>query len=335
MPDLFSPLEVRGLALRNRIMMPPMASDVATEAGEVTPRHLEHYLARARSQVALLVVEHTYVRRSGRLTRTQLGLHDEALVEGFRRLVEAIRPTGARLVLQLTHAGSATTAAVAEAVPEGPSAVLHPSGKEVPRELTVADLAQIREEFAAAARRAVEAGFDGVEIHGAHGYLLNQFLSPLTNRRTDDYGGDLAGRSRFPLEVIRRVRREVGPDYPLFYRFGADDGLPGGFPLAEAVELAPRLVEAGVDLLDVSGGLIGSRPAGAPPGYNVEAAAAVRRAVTVPVAVAGGITEPAFADSLIREGKTDLVAVGRALLRDPRWALRAARELGHPLEETG
>ncbi len=142
MPDLFSPLEVRGLALRNRIMMPPMASDVATEAGEVTPRHLEHYLARARAQVALLVVEHTYVRRSGRLTRTQLGLHDDALVAGFRRLVEAIRPTGARLVLQLTHAGSATTAAVAEAVPEGPSAVLHPSGREVPRELTVADLAQ-------------------------------------------------------------------------------------------------------------------------------------------------------------------------------------------------
>ncbi|MDI3281291.1 MAG: NADH:flavin oxidoreductase, partial [Bacillota bacterium] len=160
-----------------------------------------------------------------------------------------------------------------------------------------------------------------------HGYLLNQFFSPLTNRRTDEYGGTRENRLRFPLEVVAAVRQAVGPDYPVFYRFGASDRLPDGLTVEDGRFAAPRLVEAGVDVLDVSGGLCGSRPAGAPPGYFVPLAEAIKPVVSVPVLVTGGITEPELADRIIREGKADLVGIGRALLADPRWPEKAREVL--------
>lgn len=323
MQGLLSPLEVKRLLLRNRIVMPPMASNAAGEDGQPTQRHLEYYLPRARSGVGLVIWEHTYVHPSGRLTRGQLGLHHDGLVEAYRPLVSALKATGARVAIQLTHAGGATTEAACGTQPVGPSAVVHPRTGRAPRALTPEEMASLREAFAAAARRAQRAGFEAVEIHGAHGFLLNQFLSPLTNRRADAYGGSLEDRARFPLEVVRAVREAVGPDYPVFYRLGAADNLPGGLPLEEAKVVAPWLVEAGVDLLDVSGGLGGSHPAGAPPGFFLPLAEGIKSVVKVPVVGVGGISDPFFADEIVRSGRADLVAVGRALLADAEWAARA------------
>lgn len=330
MPDLLTPLEFKGLVLRNRIVMPPMASDVATPAGEPTRRHYDHYLPRARGGVGLVIVEHSYVEVCGRLTRTQLGIHHDGMIEPFRRLAEAIRETGARVALQVTHAGGATTEEVCGTRPVGPSEVPHPRTGKAPRPLSEDELPALAEAFAAAARRVQRAGFDAVEIHGAHGFLLNQFLSPLTNQRRDRYGGSPENRAHFPLEVVKAVRQAVGPDYPVMYRLGAADNVPGGLTLEEAQVVAPRLVEAGVDLLDISGGLGGSRPAGAPPGYFVPLAVGVKAVVKVPVVVTGGITDPHFADEIVREGRADLVGIGRALLADPDWARKAIAALSAP-----
>lgn len=327
MPNLLSTLEVKGMVLKNRIVMPPMANNMATEQGEITPKLVEHYLARAKAEVGLLIVEHAYVVPMGRVNKNQLGMHDDRVIPGLRELVDAVHAAGARIGSQITHAGGAATSEVLGAIPEAPAAVRHPRGTEVPRELGVKELAVLAKAFATAARRVKAAGFDMVEIHGAHGYLLNQFYSPLTNRRKDAYGGDREKRLRFPLEVVEAVRREVGPDFPVFYRLGADDLMPGGLTAEDAKFAAPRLVEAGVDLLDVSGGLGGSRPEGAKPGYFVPLAIAVKSVVQGPVLVTGGIREPEFADQIIRDGKADLVGIGRALLADPEWARKAVAAL--------
>ncbi|HHY95526.1 MAG TPA: NADH:flavin oxidoreductase [Firmicutes bacterium] len=334
--DLLSPLEVKGvIRLRNRIVMPPMASDVASEEGEPTKRHFDHYLPRARSGVALVIVEHSYVEKAGRMSRTQLGIHHDGLVEPYRRLVAAIKEAGAAAAIQITHAGGATTEAVCGSRPVGPSPVSHLRSGQAPRPLAEEELSALAQAFAAAARRAREAGFDAVEIHGAHGFLLNQFLSPVTNRRTDAYGGSLENRARFPLHVVGAVREAVGPDYPVFYRLGAADWLPGlapvatgaGLTLEETKVVAPWLVQAGIDLLDISGGLGGSRPQGVPPGYFVPLAVGIKSVVKVPVLVTGGITDPLLADEIVRTGKADLVGIGRALLADPQWAAQAVATL--------
>jgi 2,4-dienoyl-CoA reductase-like NADH-dependent reductase (Old Yellow Enzyme family) len=194
------------------------------------------------------------------------------------------------------------------------------------RAASLDELSEITRAFGAAAQRAQSAGFDFVEIHGAHGYLLSQFLSPATNSRSDDYGGDLNGRLALPLGVVGAVREEIGPDFLLLYRLGASDFTPGGLTMEEGVQAATVLARRGVDLLDISGGLCGAAPPnwdGLSQGYFVPMAAGIRAAVDVPVVVAGGIVEPEFANSVIREGKVDLVAIGRAMLADPDWATTA------------
>jgi NADPH2 dehydrogenase len=322
MSRLFSPLAVKGLELRNRIVMPPMASSLATEDGAVTEKHFDYYLTRAG--VGLIIVEHTFIEPAGRHKPKQLAVYDDRFLPGLKKLAEKIREAGPGVALQLAHAGS-NSASSPE--PVGPSAVPHPVSGRVPRELTRADLTELLVAYRAAARRAVAAGFSAVEIHGAHGYLLNQFLSPLTNKRRDEYGGSLENRLRFPLEVVTAVREEVGPRYPILYRLGADDNMAGGFTLAEARQIAPKLVEAGVDILDISGGLGGGRPAGAPPAYFAPLAAGIKEVVPVPVILTGGITTPRLAEELLQQGKGDLIGIGRALLAEPDWPRRARREL--------
>lgn len=328
MPGLLDPISIKNLTLKNRIVMPPMANNLATEKGEITPRLIDHYVRRAGAEIALLIVEHSYVVTTGRFHRNQLGIHEDGLVAGLKELVDRVHAGGARIGVQITHAGSATTRETTGYEPEAPSPVKHPVGQtEVPRELTVDEIENLVEAFAQAAQRAVRAGFDMVEIHSAHGYLLNEFLSPLTNKRTDKYGGDFEGRARFPLEVTRAVRKAVGLEFPVFYRLGADDRLEGGLTLADSKRLAPLLQEAGVDVLDISGGLAGGRPEGAPPAYFLPLAEGIKPVVDIPVILTGGITEAALADRILREGKADLIGIGRALLADPQWAVKAVREL--------
>jgi 2,4-dienoyl-CoA reductase-like NADH-dependent reductase (Old Yellow Enzyme family) len=329
MPKLSDPLMINDLELRNRIVMPPMANDFSGPGGEVNDRHIEHYARRARADVGLMIVEHSYIVPEGRMTAQQLGIHEDALVPGLTRLADAIRDAGSKSAIQLTHAGANTTAEICGCQPVGPSNVPVPNRDVEPRPLEAGEIKALVESYRRAATRAVEAGFDSIEIHGAHGFLLNQFVSPYTNQRTDEYGGSLEGRLRFPLEVIGAVRTDVGACYPLFYRFGASDLMQGGLAIDEALQIAPLLVEAGINALDVSGGLCGSRPKQfkGMQGFFVPLAEVVKKAVTVPVIAVGGITDAGAANSFIEDGKADLVAVGRALLKNPDWASEALAQI--------
>ncbi|MGE5485339.1 MAG: NADH:flavin oxidoreductase [Ignavibacteriales bacterium] len=325
MASLASPFSARRLHLRNRLVMPPMATGMARENGDLTPSHVEHYRKRAAAGVGLIIFEHSYVDLDGKCGPGQAAVDRDTLVDGFREVTKVVKGEGAAIALQITHAGSAAAHECRERRLLGPSPVPHPEGQGVPEELTVAEIARITDLFAAAAARAVKAGFDGVEIHGAHGYLLGQFLSPLTNLRTDEYGGTIDNRMRFPVQVTRAVRAAVGPDYPVLYRLGAWDGVKGGLMLDDAVKVAGALLEAGVDIIDVSGGMCGSRPdfLQGVQGYFVPLAARIRKESGAPVICTGGITEPEFANRLIKYDRVDLVGVGRALLADPDWARSA------------
>lgn len=328
MPGLLDPITIRGLTLRNRIVLPPMNTRASPPDGSVTDKHVAHYAARARAGVALIVVEHAYVSRQGRYRATQLGACDDALVPGLRRLVDEVHAAGAAICLQLNHAGAKAIVEAAGERPAGPSDVSPPGDRREPRPLTKVEIVAIVRDFGEAARRAVAAGFDGVEVHGAHGYLLSQFASPLTNRRRDEYGGDLRGRFRLPLAVVREVRSRLPAAMPLLYRLGADDLLAGGLAPAEACQVAPHLLAAGVDVIDVSGGLGGAgSDVFTQQGFFVPLAHRIKEASGAVVIGVGNIRDPLYADRVVREGLIDLVAVGRAQLEDAEWAAKAARAL--------
>lgn len=325
MPSLSDSLQVNNLLIKNRIAMPPMANDFSGPDGEVNDKHLKHYRVRAQADVGLTIVEHSYIAPEGKMTARQLGIHNDSLVLGLSRLAGAIREAGSASAIQLTHAGANTSSEICGCQPVGPSDIAIPSRSLKPRALQEEEIKALVQSYRDAARRAKEAGFDAIEIHGAHGFLLCQFVSPFTNRRTDAYGGDTGGRLRFPLEVIAAVREQVGPGMPLLYRFGASDFMQGGLTIDEARLIAPRLVEGGIDMLDISGGLCGSRPKDLSgiQGFFVPLAQSIKSVVNVPVIAVGGITDPVFANSVILENKADMVAVGRALLKDPAWASKA------------
>jgi NADPH2 dehydrogenase len=328
MPHLFEPFTHRGCTFRNRIVFPPIAQELCSPEGEVTRKLLDHYVARAKGGAGFVMLEHSYIERRGRYSTRQTGLHHDGLVYGLRRVVEAVHDAGVPVGIQLAHAGARACATDNHEPAVGPSAVAQPGGEPAPRALGAAEIAEVCARFAAAARRALAARFDLVEIHGAHGYLLSQFLSPLTNQRTDRYGGDLEGRSRLLCEVVAAVRAAVG-ERPIWFRLGADDRLPGGLTLQEGARVGQALAQAGVDVLDVSGGLCGSRPHDLPgPGYFAYASRAVKAAAGVPVVAVGGISDPRDADRLVRDGSCDLVAVGRAILADAEWPAKAAKALG-------
>jgi NADPH2 dehydrogenase len=328
MTGLLTPLEIKGYTLHNRIVLPPMGTSMATESGEVTAEHIEHYARFANAGVGTVIIEHTYVRRDGRVNPQQLGIYDDSLIPGTQRLADAVHAHGSVVGVQITHGGGKATMELTGRRPISASDVLVPGAAEPSQAATKAEILEIVAAFSAAAQRAKAAGMDFVEIHGAHGYLLNQFLSPLTNQRTDEYGGDLDGRLQLPLEVVHAVRQAAGDEYLLLYRLGANDFMAGGLTQEDGQQAAIALVEAGVDLLDISGGLYGSSHPGwdeVSQGYFVQMATEIRAAVDVPVVVAGGITKPEYADRVIREGKVDLVAVGRAMLENPNWALDARK----------
>jgi NADPH2 dehydrogenase len=322
MAHLLDPLQVKGITLRNRIVMPPMQSGRASFQGEVTDRLINFYVRRS-SALGLPIVEHCYVSALGKIGPKQLGIFSDSLIPGFEKLAAGIHSVGAPAVVQISHAGAVATKKVIGETPVGPST------RDKTRMLEKEEILQLVDDYTDATDRAVKAGFDGVELHGAHGYLLCQFFTPLLNKRDDEFGGSLENRMRFPLMVTAKVRRRLGKDRLLLYRVGADDLAPMGTHVEDAVAFALKLQEAGVDILDVSGGMCNSMPRqlAQVKGYFIPQAEAVKKAVKVPVIGVGGITEPAFADQLVVEGKVDLVAVGRALLHDNEWAQKAAQAL--------
>lgn len=331
---LFSPFSFAGLTLRNRVVMPPMATALEGPGGSQQDDGLPgettiaYYRERAGNGVGMVIVEHTYVSRRGKAHRGQLGLDRDDAIPAFKELALALRTNGAAAAIQLNHAGAAATSEVAGGEPLGPSDIPVPRSERRPRAMSKEEIDQVQECFAAAARRAQLAGFDAVELHSAHGYLGTQFLSPLTNNRTDEYGGSPENRACFILETVAKVKGRVGRDFPIFVRLGSTDGpIPGGFGPEDAAKVARMLQDAGVALIDVSGGFGGSRPAGAPPGYFVPAASIIKKSISIPVMVTGGITEGQLAEKVLQEGHADLIGVGRGLLGDPKWVVKARESL--------
>ena len=248
-------------------------------------------------------------------------------MEGLKKLADVIHKNGSKCVMQLNHAGSAALEEVIGSTPVGPSAIRNPRKGELPRELTQGEIAEIVEAFQAAARRTKEAGFDGVEIHSAHGYLLNQFFSPLSNKRTDQYGGNLRNRIRIHLEVIEAVRLAVGADFPLLLRLGASDYMDGGSTIEDSKIAAQEFAKAGVDILDISGGFSGyAGPGLQGQGYFSPLTQAIKEVVSIPVILTGGITKAQAAEQLLVAGKADLIGVGRAILNDSKWAEHAIKD---------
>ncbi len=334
MAHLFSPLTLRSVTLRNRIVLSPMCQYSAGEDGQATDWHRVHYGARAIGGVGLILLEATAVEARGRISRADLGLWEDAQIEPLIPLVRFCREQGAVMGVQLAHAGRKAWSAhrgVGPATPVGPSPLPHDEGWVVPHALDLEEIEGIVAAFAAAARRALAAGFDVVEVHAAHGYLLNQFLSPLANRRDDDYGGPLRNRARLLLRAVEAVRAVWPEERPLFVRISATDWAEGGVTVEDQVQVARWLKGRGVDLVDCSSGGIGQPPPDrVGPGYQVPFAERIRREAEIPTMAVGLITTPELADEIVRNGRADLVALGRELLRHPHWPLDAAHALGCP-----
>jgi 2,4-dienoyl-CoA reductase-like NADH-dependent reductase (Old Yellow Enzyme family) len=340
-PHLFDVLKLRGVTLANRIVVSPMC-EYSSVDGFANDWHFVHLGARAVGGAALVFTEATAVTPEGRISPDDLGIWSDRHCEALARIVAFLHGQGARAGMQLAHAGrkGSTIApwkghgAVAPADggwrPVGPDDEPFAKGYPVPRALTIAELARIVTAFRDAARRAREVGFDVVEIHAAHGYLIHEFLSPLTNRRTDAYGGSFGKRARLCLEIVDAIRDIWPDDSPVFIRISATDWAEGGWDINEAVELCRLLRDRGVDLVDCSsGGNVANAHVPVGPGYQTPFAARIRRDAGVATGTVGLITSPAQADHIIRTAQADCVLLARELLRDPYWPLRAARELGH------
>jgi 2,4-dienoyl-CoA reductase-like NADH-dependent reductase (Old Yellow Enzyme family) len=345
LPPLFTPFALRSVTFRNRIVLAPMCQYQA-EDGTPTDWHVAHHGRYATSGVGGALSEATGVTAEGRISPGCTGIYTDAHVAAWRRVTALYRREGIPCFMQIGHAGPKASTMrpwdgggpLDPASDEPPwqtvsaSAVPAREGWHVPRPLEAEEMPGIVAAFTAAATRALAAGFDGVEIHGAHGYLLHSFMSPYSNRRGDVYGGDLAGRMRLPLEVARAVRDAVPAETPVLYRASCVDGEGGGLTLDDTVALSTELKAAGVDLVDCSGGGI---PAGMrmaqekpKPGFQVPYADRIRAEAGLPTMAVGMITEPAQANAIIADGRADLVCLARQMLREPHWPYRAAQELG-------
>ena len=331
---LYSPLQLRSLALANRLLLSPMCQYSAVD-GLSQSWHLRHYLERAVGGVGLVIVEATAVQATGRITAGDLGLWNDDCREALRPVVEAVHAAGTKIAIQLAHAGRKASTHVpwlgsGVVTPQNggwqvASSTDQPFDRDhaIPHALDEAGLWQIVADFGAAARRAAEAGFDAVELHAAHGYLIHQFLSPLTNSRQDGWGGNQEGRFRLAVEVVRALRREVPDTMPVMIRLSATDWVEGGWNVEQSIELLKVLQNEGVDFVDVSsGGLVPGVKMTTGPGYQVPLAARIRREVGMPTGCVGLITEVSQAEAILAAGDADAILMGRQLLRDPYFPLR-------------
>lgn len=335
MPRLFEPLTLRNVVLKNRIMMSPMCQYSSGEDGMPNDWHYVHYASRAVGGAGLIMVEATAVESRGRISERDLGIFEDRHVEPLARLVELCHKNGAKIGLQIAHAGRkawSENKGFGPELPVAPSAIPFEADWKIPHALTVEEIGEIVISFQRAAYRALRAGFDVVELHAAHGYLISEFLSPLSNHRQDEYGGSLNGRMRLLHEVVDAVRQVWPESAPLFVRVSASDWRPDGLNVAEMVEVAKTLGERGVDLLDCSSGGVVTTPIPAGPGYQVPFAHRIKREANIRTAAVGIITTPELADEIIRNQRADLVVLGRELLRQPYWPLHAARALGVDVE---
>lgn len=330
-PKLFEPGRIGTMELRNRVTMPAMGSCLATDTGGIS-RELIHYLAaRARGGAALIIMEVTCIDYPrGKTINVQPRLDNEHMLVGHSSLVDAVHAYDAKIIPQLMHSGRYTSLITTEGLePVGPSPIPDEITPMVmPRELTTAEVEEMVQKFVAAAMRAKKVGYDGVEVHAAHGYLVQQFMSPRMNQRQDKYGGDLEGRMTFPLEIIRGIKAAAGADFPILIRISADEFFPGGITLEDSKVMARMLEEAGVDAIDVSAGVpititMWVETMEKEEGGRAYMSEEIKKAVDIPVITVGGIRSPEVAERILAEGKADFVHLGRTLLADPDWPNKA------------
>jgi 2,4-dienoyl-CoA reductase-like NADH-dependent reductase (Old Yellow Enzyme family)/thioredoxin reductase len=325
---LFSPFSIGSLKPANRLVMPPMATNYASPEGFVTERQIDYYVERARGGAGYLTVEHTGILPQGKASPKMLLISSDEHASHIKRLVEAVHAAGGKIVIQINHAGRQTFSAVTGSPIIGPSPIPALPTMETPHELSAVEIAALVKAYTAAAERVKQTGADGVEIHMAHGYLLCSFLSSFSNKRKDPYGGDLAGRTLFPLEVLKSVRACVGADFPIICRLSGDEYVEGGLKIGETKQIAGFLAKAGADALHISACNAASSYLNHPPYYVAEGvfghlAEGVKSEVEIPVIAVGRIRNPAMADRFIREGKADLISMGRALIADPNLPQKA------------
>jgi 2,4-dienoyl-CoA reductase-like NADH-dependent reductase (Old Yellow Enzyme family) len=343
-PHLFTPLTLRSVEFRNRIFVSPMCQYSSTD-GFPTDWHLVHLGSRAVGGAGLVIVEATGVTPEGRISPGDMGIWRDAHIDPLARIARFVKEQGAAAGIQLAHAGrKASTARPWEGgrglgpdqggwTPVAPSAIPFADGYPMPRALASHEIAGLVDRFAEAAARARAAGFDVIELHAAHGYLLHQFLSPLSNHRDDEFGGSFENRIRFPLAVAQRLRGEWPAAQPMFVRVSATDWVEGGWSLEESIEFSRRLKAIGIDLVDCSsGGLVADAKVPVGPGYQTPLAAAVRKEAGIATGAVGMVTSPEQAEQILATGQADAVLLARELLRNPYWPLVAARRLGATIE---
>jgi NADPH2 dehydrogenase len=333
MKTIDSPFKVKGLQLKNRIVMAPMCQySVDKEDGIPNDWHFVHYVSRAIGGTGLIIMEMTSVTPEGRITNQDLGLWDDAQIPAYKRIVSEVHKYGSKIGIQIAHAGRKAEDAIQ---PVGPSNIQGEAlpeetkygGLKQPRALTIQEIKQTIEQFRNAARRAVEAGFDTIELHGAHGYLLHQFMSPSINNRNDQYGEDL---SKFGVEVIRSVKSVMPEDMPLIMRISAIEYIDGGYGLEHSLRIAKKYKSAGVDIFHVSSGgegAPGTLKPGNYPGYQVPFARAFKEKFGIPVIAVGMLDNPQVAEATLSNNDADLIAVARGMLNDPYWSLHAIKEV--------
>ena len=341
---LFEKYKIRGIEFRNRLWVSPMCQ-YSSEDGMPTDWHLVHLGSRAVGGAGLVIMEATAVSPEGRISPSDAGIWSDAHAESYQRITKFIKSQGAVAGIQIAHAGRKASTAEpwngGKMVDEGdggwepvaPNAIAFADDYPMPREMTKADIEKATEDFVAAARRAVQAGFEVIEIHAAHGYLFHEFLSPISNKRTDEYGGSLENRMRFPLAVAKQVRAAVPEDLPVFVRISATDWTDGGWDLEQSVEFCRALQESGIDLIDVStGGNVLQAKIPVAPGYQVSFAAEIRKQARIATGAVGLITDAKQAEEILQKGEADAVLIAREFLRDPYFPFTAARELGDGID---
>jgi 2,4-dienoyl-CoA reductase-like NADH-dependent reductase (Old Yellow Enzyme family)/thioredoxin reductase len=324
---LQSPIKLGLLEVKNRIFMAPMCTAYATIRGEVTDRLIAYYKERAVGGVGMINFECTSVNPVGHVFDHMARIDDDKMIQGYKKLTDSIHSAGAKVAIQISHAGRRTHSNVTGEIPVAPSPIPRLNG-EVPRELTISEIQELIEEFAMAAERAIEAGFDAIMIHMAHGYLLHEFLSPISNKRNDEYGGNINNRMRFPIEILKKIRNKVGKKIPITCRFCGDEYMKGGIDLEQSIYIAKKLEEDGIDAIDVSAGThetayIMSAPSNITPGFLTHLSEGIKDAVRIPVGIVGRINDPILAEKILEEGKADFITIGRGLIADPEFPRKA------------
>lgn len=321
-PNIFETGKIGNRTTKNRLVMPPMGTNLASREGNVTDRLVEYYRERARGGVGTIIVEVAAVDPGGRAIPNQIGIWSDEFVPGLTRLASAIKKYSALAVIQLHHAGRQTNSGITGAQPVAPSPIPCPVNQEIPKELSTGEIEGLVQAFGEAAKRAVKSGFDAVELHGTHGYLINQFMSPYSNHRNDEYGGTLQGRMKFPLDIIRLVMENIGDQHPVLFRINGNEYVENGITLDMAKTMAVQLTEAGISALHVSAGVYGSPAPNVPitgttPAPLLYLAEGIKKVSPVPVIAVAKIHEPRLAESILAENKADFISMGRALITDP------------------